>query len=295
MSMDAAYYINTLETRAPRAAKPNDYDFAVLDLASSDKLLEEIYAGMTNEPIQWWSLFEGTNWQAEWDNGPVLVDLRNAACFRAQLSSRLESSSQGIVFKSDIPVDELREHLSHWLTESNPGSGQLLRFHEPRMFGPLLCVLADQRSQKLLSAGTHWWWHDAHNWRQARPKKGASSMEIGLEEALVSQLELQGSELYWLAGEACGYANYYADSLPEPKAPERWVFDTLHTAQNAGFANAELLERWLRMAIQYGKDFYLTEPVHTVFSNEELLTTDRLVAMESLMESVMESVYANNL
>lgn len=289
--MDAAYYINTLEARAPRATKPCNYDFAVLDLASSDELLEEIYAGMTNEPIQWWSLFEGTNWQAEWDNGPVLVDLRNAANFRAQLSSRLEFSSQGIVFKSDIPVDKLHEYLSHWLTESNPGSGQLLRFHEPRMFGPLLCVLADQSCQKLLSAGTHWWWHDAHIWRQAVPKEGSSSIKIGIEETLVSQLELQGSEFYWLASEAGGYATYYADSLPESKEPERWVFDTLNTAKNAGFANAELLERWLRMAIQYGKDFYLNEPVHTVFSNEELPTTDRLAAMESLMESV----YANNL
>lgn len=288
--MDAAHYINTLETRAPRGPKPCDYDFAILDLASSDELLGEIYAGMTSEPIQWWSLFEGTNWQAEWGNGPILVYLSNAPNFRAQLSSRLESSPQGIVFKSDIPVDELRNHLSQWLTESNPGSGQLLRFHEPRMFGPLLCVLADQACEKLLSAGTHWWWHDAHNWRQAMPKDGVSRLEISPEEILVSQLELQSSELYWLASEACGYAAYYSDSLLESKEPERWVFDTLHTAKNAGFANAELLERWLRMAIQYGKNFYLNEPVHTVFSHEELPTMDRLTAMESLMESV----YANN-
>lgn len=206
--MDAAYYINTLETTASRVAKPYDYDFAVLDLTSSDELLEEIYAGMANEPIRWWSLFEGTDWQAEWDNCPVLLDLRYAASFRALLSSRLECSPQGILFKSDNPLDDLHKHLSHWLTESNPGSGQLLRFHEPRMFGPLLYVLADQSCQKLLSAGTHWWWHDAHNWRQAMPKEGISSLKISPEEILVSQLELQSSEFYWLASEACGYATY---------------------------------------------------------------------------------------
>ncbi|MFV8571593.1 DUF4123 domain-containing protein [Marinobacter sp. SBS5] len=289
--MDAAHYINTLESVAPRTAIPYDYDFAVLDLASSDKMLELIYAGMMEEPLEWWSLFEGTSWQSDWDNGPILVDLRNAVSFRAELSSQLESSPQGILFKSDTAVDELRQHLSHWLTESSPGSEQLLRFYEPRMFGPLLCILADQRGQKLISVGSSWCWHDTHGWRQAVPKKYVNKFEIDPDPVLVSPLELKASELYWLAAEACGYAAYYADALPETEAPECWVFDILHTAKNVGFAHAELMERWLRMAIQYGEGFYLTEPAHTAFSNGELPAPDRLVTMESLMESV----YANNL
>lgn len=289
--MDAAHYISTLESTAPRAVKPCDYDFAVLDLASSDELLEEIYAGMTDEPLQWWSLFEGTNWQSEWINGPVLVDVRSAASFRAQLSFRLESTPLGVVFKSHLSVDELRQHLTQWLTESQPGSEQLLRFYEPRMFGPLLCALAGQKRQKLLSIGALWCWHDTHSWRHAVPAEATNSIDDEPEQMLVTPQQLQSSEAYWLAGEACGYATYYADALPHIEAPECWVFDSLYTAKNAGFSNAEHSERWLRMAIQYGEDFSQTEPVHSALSNEELPPTDRLIAMESLLENV----YAKNL
>lgn len=289
--MDAAHYINTLKHVAPLAVVPKDYDYAVLDLASSATLLEEIYAGMTDERLQWWSLFEGTSWQSEWSNGPVLVDVRNAANFRAWLTSQLESKSLGIVFKSSRSIDDVRLHLTHWLSESYPETEQILRFYEPRMFAPLLCVLANQRRQKLLSVGTHWHWYDTYNWRQAIPSEEPKSTDNDAEQILVTSQELKGSEPYWLAGEACGYATYYADALTQTESPECWVFDSLYAAKNAGFANADHIERWLRMAIQYGADFHLTEPVHPILSNEGLPAADRLVAMESLLEKA----YANNL
>src|SRR5690554_7541388 len=61
MSMDAANYISTLELIAPRTTTPESYDFAILDLASEETLLEQIYSGMVSESIEWWSLFEGTS------------------------------------------------------------------------------------------------------------------------------------------------------------------------------------------------------------------------------------------
>lgn len=291
MSMDAAHYINTLKHTAPRAVAPQDYDFAVLDLASSDTLLEEIYAGMTDEKLQWWSLFEGTSWQSDWSNGPVLVDVRTAPNFRTRLSSRLESKPLGLVFKSNLSTDETRQHLAHWLTESNPGTEQLLRFYEPRMFAPLLCVLANQRRQNLLSAGALWHWYDTHHWRQSIPNEEAKSINDKLEQILVTPQELQRAEPYWLAGEACGYATYYAEALPQAELPECWVFDSLCTAKNVGFDSADHMERWLRMAIQHGPGFHLTEPIHLILSNGGLPASDRLIAMESLLEKTD----ANNL
>src|SRR5690554_235590 len=150
MSMDAANYISTLELIAPRTTTPESYDFAILDLASEETLLEQIYSGMVSESIEWWSLFEGTSWQSDWLSGPILVDLRDAPGFRTQLRLQLESSSMGILITSGYSAEELRQHLTRWVFESLPEKQQLLRLYEPRMFAPLLCALSKQSRQNFL-------------------------------------------------------------------------------------------------------------------------------------------------
>lgn len=282
--MDAVNYITTLDRIAPGTTEPQEYDFAILDLAGSDELLEQIYSGMTHERLQWWSLFEGTDWQETWARGPILVDLRNAANFRAQLLSQLESTPLGLVFSSKQPVEELRQHLTSWLCDHQARTGQLLRFYEPRMFAPLLCALTEQKRQSLLAPGSRWYWHDGYSWREASFIDASQSENGDGEHLLVTQQELRETEFFWLAVEARGYADHYAVVLASMESPECWVFDCLQAARNAGFQKTEHMERWLRLAIQRGADFPRSEPFRSTLSREDLTPTERLIAMESKPE-----------
>lgn len=282
--MDAVNYITTLDRIAPGTSEPEEYDFAILDLAGADELLARIYSGMTHERLQWWSLFEGTDWQTSWAQGPVLVDLRNAANFRTQLLSQLESAPLGLVFSSERSVEELRQHLAGWLCDHQAGAGQLLRFHEPRMFAPLLCVLDEKKRHSLLAPGSRWYWHDGYSWREASSIDGSPYENGEGEQLLVTQQELQETESFWLAVEARGYADHYAAALSSFESPHCWVFDRLQSARNSGFQKAEHMERWLRLAIQHGAEFSRSEPFRSTLSRDDLTPTERLIAMESTPE-----------
>lgn len=282
--MDAAHYINTLERIAPQAVAPQAFDFAILDLAGAETLLEQIYSGMTHERLQWWSLFEGTDWQASWAQGPALVDLRHAPDFRTQLQSQLESAPLGLVFESEASTEDLRAHLTSWLCEHQLQAGQLLRFHDPRMFAPLLCALAEQKRQALLALGSCWYWHDGLSWREASAGAESYGEKGECEQLVVTPQEIRDAEPFWLAREACGYADHYAAALASVESPSCWVFDCLQSARNAGFLKAEHMERWLRLAIQHGADFPSSEPFRSTLSREDLSPTERFIAMESKPE-----------
>lgn len=282
--MDAAHYITTLECVAPRASAPETYDYAILELAASDNLLEQIYSAMSHERLQWWSLFEGTEWQDAWENGPVLVDLRSAADFRRQLLSQLESAPLGVVFESELTVETLRQNLAARLCGSQAGAGHLLRFYEPRMIAPLLSALVEQKRQALLVPGCRWYWHDGHGWRGAVAIEDGHCGSWESEPMLVTQQELREAEVYWVAGEACGYADHYAKALTSVESPKHWVFNCLQSAREAGFQKTGHLERWLRLAIQHGADFSRLEPFRSTLSRDDLALTERLTAMESTPE-----------
>lgn len=284
--MDAANYITTLDRIAPGSVEPKKYDFAVLDLAGNDELLEQIYAGMTNERIQWWSLFEGTDWQGAWAQGPVLIDCRNAASFRARLVSQLESVPLGLVFNSEQSTEVLRQHLSSWLCDHQAATGQLLRFYEPRMIAPLLSALSERKRRALLAPGSHWYWHDGHRWREASGVDEGLVEDVEDDQLWVTQQELQQAESFWLAVEACGYADHYATALASVESPACWVFDCLKSARNTGFQKSEHMERWLRLAIQHGADFPRTKPFRSLLSREDLIPSERLTAMESAPETL---------
>ncbi len=288
--MDAANYISTLELIAPRTTAPENYDFAILDLASAETLLEQIYSGTVSERIEWWSLFEGTSWQPDWASGPILIDLRDAPGFRTQLRLQLESSSMGILITSGYSAEELRQHLTRWVFESLPAKQQLLRFYEPRMFAPLLCVLSKQSRQNFLAVGHQWYWHDGHVWHESRGSNQPADELRDSGQVVVSATELKNSERYWLAGEASGYATYYDEALGHTKRPAVWVFNCLEEAQKAGFLSAAYLERWLRLALRLGADFHHSEPYQEVLSRDDLSPRDRLIAMESMSEKA----HANN-
>ncbi len=282
--MDAAHCINTLETRAGRAAAPLTFDFAILDLAQDEDLLARIYATMAREPLAWVSLFEGTDWQEHWRDGPVLVDARQTPGFQRGMVGRLHESPSGLLLKTPHVMDALRTHLARWIHQAPPGRDGLVRIHEPRMFGPLLCTLASNQQEALLQVASHWHWHDSHTWRTASPAEHAAGAGLPLHPQLQSW-QFQAATPYRLAAEAIGHAQHYQRALAHLPDPEAWVLERLQEARNAGFATTRQLERWLRLAIRQGADFHTKAPYSGLLAREELSRNDQLDAMEGAAET----------
>lgn len=282
-SKDAARFINTLDETAPPSNQPATADFAILDLAVDDDLLRRIYAGMTHEAISWRSLFENTAWFEVWDHGPILVDLRQCPTFCAELIDKLSRSPMGLLLKTNWDMDSLHDHITQWIHKGLSSDGQLMRVHEPRMFGPLLCVMDDVQYRMLTAAGSHWSWHDTHTWRSTTSDQPQSPVDVS-DIPRLPTARLEETKPYWLAAEAHGYSAHYKDALREQAAPTHWVLERLLEGSALGFQLSSHLERWLRLSIRYGADFHRRAPHDAIMSAPHKTLSDRLSAMESASE-----------
>ena len=282
--MDAAHFINTLEARAGRARKPERFDFVVLDLAADESLLRRIYQAMGREPLDWVSLFRDTGWQGHWREGPVLVDARQAPVFQRELVASLESRPLGLLLQSDHSPEAIRTHLARWIQTAHTGEGNLVRVHEPRMIGPLLCSMEPAQHQSLLSVASRWHWHDGHFWREAGPAEYDPG-QVATTAPVIATQQQEGVLPYRLAAEACGYASHYRQALGSRPKPETWVLERLLEAREAGFAWSNHLERWLRIALRQGEGFQSREPYTDVLAQDELSRNDKLAAMEGATET----------
>lgn len=151
--MDAANCISTLEQRAPEGVRPQVADYALMDLACDDSFMTRLYHAMAKEAIDWWSLFEGTPLQPSWKAGPILLDLRAAPRFQTELLAWAEATPVGVFLASGQPLSEVRKVASRWLTQIAGGSGTLLRYYDPRILAPLLCVLSSEPAGRIAGAG----------------------------------------------------------------------------------------------------------------------------------------------
>ncbi|EMP57327.1 hypothetical protein MSNKSG1_01863 [Marinobacter santoriniensis NKSG1] len=284
MSMDAADCINTLEHVAPPVSLPDAADFAIVDLAADEQSLQCIYDAMIGESIHWLSLFQNTPWFPQWKQGPVLLDLRQAPVFRNALIERMVTVPSGLLVRTNWSMDEFHAHISHCIHDGVPMDGHLLRLHEPRWFGPLLCAVGDRQRQAILAAGTHWFWYDSHTWRTAMPDPhDPAPGERPLPRLSLDRLE--ATTPYWLAAEARGYRAHYESVLPQDVSATAWILTRLQEAHEAGFRQSDYLERWLRLAIRQGAGFHRRSPYSVFLEDESKTPGYRLSAMEGAMEN----------
>lgn len=281
--MDTAHYINTLKRLVINTKRPLQFDYAVLDLAADKDLLGVIYEAMTHEVVDWRSLFLGGRFQAWWANGPVLVDVREASAFKEQLLERMENQPIGVLLRSDLCMDTLFPRLVYWTNDALGNEGSVLRFHEPRMFGPLVCGLSDGPVEELTGCGSAWYWHDTHGWQSVIPAKALTEDQawIELPPGMVTRTSIEAARYYRLAADARGYANYYQGHLPETPDPHHWVLHRLLEGQEAGLKTDSHLERWLRLSIQHGEGFHQRPAFKSLLMQENLTSPEKLIAMES--------------
>lgn len=282
--MDAANYITTLDRIASRRGRPTDASYAIIDLAVDHEFLREMYNAMSWERVEWWSLFEGRKWQQSWSNGPILVDLKRSSAFVDEVISMMENRSLGVLIQTALGAGELLQHCRRLLLGPEESGERLLRFYEPRMLGPLLCVLDDAQRQHIAPPTEEWSWHDGLVWRYS-PQKQKSWGSVSNGRIFISDDRLQQLTPYRLAAESWGLADYYQDKLTEHPEPTTWVLTRLLEAHEVGISRLSDQERWLRLAIRHGDFFPSAARFQDVWDQEQRTVSERLTALESLRKN----------
>ncbi|OHY79171.1 DUF4123 domain-containing protein [Marinobacter sp. AC-23] len=279
--MDAAYYITTLDHTAPKGDRPKSFDYAIVDLAVDHDFLKFLYEGMQRNPIEWRSLFEGTNWQASWFKGPILVDLRNNAAFVEQLVNRMENQPLGILIQSTLGAADFLQRSRQWLFSLESPQERLLRFYEPRMLAALLCVMESSQRERLVLTGERWSWYDGLAWR-SRLSTENKAVTPDPDMFLISGEQLRQVPIYRMAAESQLLADHYKDQLTEHEAPTVWVLAHLLEASKHGYSKVSDQERWLRLAFCHGNAFPTSIRFRDVLSQENLPASEQLSIMEGI-------------
>jgi len=279
--MDAANYITTLDHIAPKGDRPKSLDYAIVDLAVDHDFLKFLYEGMQREPIEWWCLFEGTNWQACWSKGPILVDLCNNAAFVEKLVNRMENQPLGILIQSPLEAADFLRRSRQWLFSLESSQERLLRFYEPRMLAALLCVMESSQRERLVLTGERWSWYDGFAWRSRLSMESTAIIPDSCR-LFISDEQLRQVPTYRMAAESHILANHYKKQLKEHEAPAVWVLAHLLEANKHGYSKVSDLERWLRLALCHGNAFPTSTRFRDVLSQESLPSSEQLSVMEGL-------------
>lgn len=279
--MDAAHYINTLDDLELNRTTPSEPEFGIVDLAVDDRFLSQLYGGMQQVTIEWSSLFLGSSWQADWAHGPILVDLTSSPNFARELMVMMEAKPLGVLIQSSADSAEMLQRCQHWLCNSD---ASILRFYEPRMLTPLMAAMnAGQRSD-LVRSDESWAWHNGDNWAQYQ-STGENPATVDKPPKVTAD-QLKDVPGYRLAGHAREYAEHYRGNLVSHSDPQTWILTCLMKASESGFKTRADQERWLRLAIQNGDDFYRQKAFQTIMEQQALTPADQLTAMESESETL---------
>jgi Domain of unknown function (DUF4123) len=279
--MDAVNYINTIDALGLRNTTPYEPEFAVVDLAVDDQFLSQLYGGMKQAAIEWFSLFMGSSWQENWKQGPVLLDLSGSPDFSQELMVMMEVRSLGVLIHSGAGLDEMRQHCQRWLFKSD---ASILRYYEPRMLTALLATMTEGQSSGLVRPGESWTWHNGQDWVQYQPT--SENLLTEDQPPCLTSEQLRDVHWYRLAAHAREYAEHYRDNLVSQANPQTWIMKCLMKASESGFRARADQERWLRLAIKYGDTFHQQDAFRIVMEQQALAPADQLTAMESNSESL---------
>lgn len=279
--MDAVNYINTLDDLGLSRAIPTEPMFGIVDLAADAGFLSQLYDSMTHANVEWFSLFLGSSWQADWEQGPILLDLTSSPDFARELVMMMETKPLGVLIQSSADGAEMLQRCQRWLFNSD---ASILRFYEPRMFTPLIAAMTEGQRSDLVRLGESWAWHNGHEWLQYQTT--GENPEVGDRSPVVTAEQFKYVPWYRFAEHAREYAEYYRGNLVSHSNPQAWVMSCLMKANESGFKTKADQERWLRLAIQHGNSFYQQDAFQTVMEQQVLTPAEQMTAMESNSEAL---------
>lgn len=263
----------------------------LLDAALDDTLLEALYAERDADGWAVESLYLGTPLRPLASVGPQLVRVWWGSRVIGELLNRMEREPLGIAL---FPVPELSwealcDHCRNWLSVPGANATPLqLRWFNPRWIRALLTALTSVQRQALAGPWQTLAWHGVAGWSSWSPDTMPGDTKLPsapvFDDALLARLDAER-----LRDTAVQLALDYHEMLTltqdGPDGPERYVYDTLTSAHHYGFTQQALQERWLRLAILHGDDFYRRSPeAEALLTDANYLHSDRLAMLETLYQ-----------
>ena len=271
----------------PDLARPGQY--LLLELAQDPALSGALYADREMPGWAVESLFSGTSAPELASVGPHLVAFSADSRHLVEILERLPQERLGMVLQPrdgvawGTLVEHCRQHL--WGTGAD-GRPTIIRWFDPHGLRALLTVLTPAQRETLTLPFASLTWHAGHGWYRwaSTQGDGASSIEPSPVQWDAQFLERLTEEKLW--DRAIDLAAAYARYLPAPIdiATQR-VFELLVRARTFGFTTHARQERWLRLYLHCGREFW-SEPTASQWLN------DQSTALESTLD-LLESQFFN--
>ena len=231
-------------------AKPDQADFAVLDLAQQDEgpLLGWLYSHFKRKEIPWAALYLGSKLNASWQSGPVLIELRAADDFRKALLERYQSEYLGLLIDApDTGFAQMKNHLRSLVTVTLDSNPSIFRFYDPRCVGSLFEALEPAQQLRITGPAQRWSWYQHHCWRMW-DAPAATLTPLTEKPLVISGVQRIAMDTARRRQFARSLTHIYSAHIPANDA-EAFVIAELHAAETAGLSQHADQERWLRMAL----------------------------------------------
>lgn len=231
------------------------------------------------------SLFSGTPWHTLATVGPHLVALMPGSTRLAAIVDRLPTERLGIVLcpKAGVSWTTLVEHLREGLcVKGADGEPVVFRWFDPGWLRALLTGLTPAQRVDLAGPFASLIWHAAGGWYQWSPcadtlpsNRQGAALQLDAE-----RLEQLAQERLWDC--AITLAGDYARYLPTDwEMAVRRVFDMLVSARQFGCTAESQQERWLRLHLLCGYDFWLQPEASALLASDDLSLAQKLDELES--------------
>jgi len=233
---------------------------------------------------QWAPLFLDTPHQELNEQGPVLVMSSSTDQWSDYANALLSQSDAGCIL--------YLENAQHWeaaikhcqsllsvRTEEHPD--QLMRFFEPRWIEPLLATLSQGEKQAYLGPFSGLAWRNELGWRYTtRNQQWDGTLQqpgwLWLGQQRRQEMETARLRLF-----AVQMAEDYRSVINSSPA-EEFVFSALLNAHQAGVTQKGQYERWLRLTLSRGTQFWQSEQANNVLTRRDLAIGTKLDELESL-------------
>lgn len=278
--------MTTIESIFQRTEKPENTDFAILDLAQKDEgqLLGWLYSHFDSSDIPWNPLYQGTELASNWSTGPILIELRDSQVFRETLIERYQSDYMGMLISApDVSLAAMADHLRSLIITLLDGKPSVFRFYDPRSLGPLLNVLEPNQRYQLMGASQWCWCHDGQWWMTT--ESGFADWPEPEQPLVVGKAQLEALDEARLAQFAASLKDYYRPHIPGPD-PEQFVLAEIKSANESGVTLLADQERWVRLAIQAGVPLTTSANWQQLASDQELSPSQILAHLESEQRTV---------
>ena len=256
----------------------------ILEAAADPDLHRWLYQLAPGGIPQWAPLFLDTPYQELKEQGPILV--------MSSVTDQWSDYANALLSQSDAGCILYLEHAQHWpsavehcqsllsvRTEERPD--QLMRFFEPRWLEPLLATLSAGEKQAFLGPFSGLAWRNELGWRYTernQPWDGAVQAPGWLWLGQQRRQEMEKARLRLLAAELAEGYRSVIDNSPA----EEFVFTQLSNAQAAGVTQKTHYERWLRLTLSHGPQFWQSKTVNSVLARQDLAISTKLDELENL-------------